>query len=251
MSLPIFRIDDIGASTKAFEQYGNRWFRPFSNFGPLKRIPPFRMWGPYQELTADQWLVFLQIFREHHIVPIIAITATWVDENSHLIPFPEKFPDEANTLKQAADRHEIIIANHGLTHCVVGKHLPRPCSSNRSFHREFLPTLDQEVHTQHICASQKILETFFDRPIEMLVPPGNVWSIKTYHALQGTNIKKIMCSRHMVETHEEMEGVQFIDDHKGVVRFHDRELCLFGEPWLRRVITQAVSVGENSSRMEA
>lgn len=233
---PLFRIDDIGASTKQFEQYGKKWLRPFSNFGFLKRVPPFRMWGPYEELSSHEWKTFLQIFREHHIVPLIAITACWVDEKYRLIPFPEKFSEEAAVLKQAANRGEIQIANHGLTHCVVGKHLPRLFTSNRAFHREFLPTLDQEVHTQHIHDSQRILESYFGRPIDTLVPPGNLWSVKTYRAAEGTNIKKIMCASPMADAQIQMQGIEFINDNRGVVRFHDRELRLYGAAWLEKTI---------------
>lgn len=238
MTSPLFRIDDVGASTKQFEQYGTFRLRPFSNFGFLKRLPPFRMWGPYEELTGNEWREFLQIFREHHIVPLVAITACWVDEQARLIPFPEKFPDEAAVLKQAANRGEIQIANHGLTHCVVGKHLPRPFSSNRVFHREFLPTLEQKVHTQHIQDSQRILETYFGRTIDTLVPPGNLWSIKTYRALEGTNLKKIFCARPMADAQVQMQGVEYLDDNHGVVRFHDRELRLYGTPWLEETIAK-------------
>lgn len=235
---PLFRIDDIGASTKQFEQYGKKWLRPFSNFGPLKRLPPSRMWGPYEELTGSEWERFLEIFRKHRIVPLIAITACWVDDKSRLIPFPEKFPDEATVLKQAANRDEIEIANHGLTHCVVGKHLPRRFSSNRALHREFLPTLDQDVHTQHIQESQRILETFFDRTIDTLIPPGNLWSIKTYQAAKGTSIKKIICARPIADAQIQMEGIEFIDDTHGVIRFHDRELRLYGTSWLEDTIAK-------------
>lgn len=238
MTSPLFRIDDIGASTKQFEQYGKKWLRPFSNFGPLKRLSPLRQWGPYEELTGPEWETFLQIFREHHIVPLIAITACWVDEQSRLIPFPDKFPQEAAVLKHAADREEITIANHGLTHCVVGRHLPRPFASNRAFHREFLPTLDQQVHTQHIQKSQHILETFFDRTIDTLIPPGNLWSIKTSRAIKGTNIKTIMCAHPMADAPTEMEGVEFMNDNHDVVRFHDRELRLYGPSWLEATISQ-------------
>ena len=94
----IFRIDDIGASTKQFEQYskirgGNFWF--------LKRIWPFKSMGPYSELTASEWETFLNIFSENSIKPIISITASWVDKDSSLTPFPEKFPAESAVLKKA------------------------------------------------------------------------------------------------------------------------------------------------------
>src|SRR5258706_16350200 len=56
----IFRIDDIGASTKHFNQHGQKWFKlfgkkmlyfTFSNFWFFKRIKPFKKWGKYDELT--------------------------------------------------------------------------------------------------------------------------------------------------------------------------------------------------------
>ena len=54
------------------------------------------------------------------------------DEKNNLVPFPEKFPEEAEAIKKGLDKGVIDIALHGLTHCVVGKHLPRFFSSNRS-----------------------------------------------------------------------------------------------------------------------
>lgn len=237
----IVRIDDIGASTKHFNQHGRKWFKifgknmlyfPFANFLFFKRIKPFRGWARYDELTVEEWKVFLDVFKEKGIIPIIAITATWVDEKSNLIPFPERFKEEAGFLKEAFSKGDIVVANHGLTHCVVGKHLPRPFRSNRAFWREFLPDLDQETHRRHILESQKILEEFFEKPVEILVPPGNMWSVKTYRALSGTNIKKIMCDKYMLDSEEEMEGVKFIKDDEKMLVFHDRELKLFGKKWL-------------------
>jgi len=232
----IFRIDDIGASTKKFEQYskiklGNFWF--------LKRIWPFKDMGPYQELTAAEWEIFLNIFSKNNIKPIISITASWVEKDSSLTPFPKKFPSEAAILKKALKENKITIANHGLTHCVVGKHLPLFNASNRYFHREFWPDLSQELHTAHIQKSQTILENFFESPITIFVPPGNVWSIKTYLALKNTNIKKIISGKYMLDSEEKMSGIEFIDDRKGFVSFHDRELKLFGTKWLERKIGES------------
>ena len=127
----IFRIDDIGASTKQFEQYSRyRW----ANYGFLKRLPGLRAWGVYQELTAAEWEKFLKIFKNHNIKPLIAVTAAWVEKDSSLTPFPSKFPDEAQILKDARKEGKIDIANHGLTHCVVGRHLPAWRHSNRFYH---------------------------------------------------------------------------------------------------------------------
>ncbi|MBI5728518.1 MAG: DUF2334 domain-containing protein [Candidatus Magasanikbacteria bacterium] len=236
------RIDDIGASSKHFEQHGRTVFRtrrgtpyfyfPLANVGFFKRTPPFKRWGPYDELTADEWTAALAVFREYDIVPIVAITAAWVDEAGRLISFPEKFPAEAAVLKQAAARSEIIVANHGLTHCVVGRHLPRVWSSNRYYHREFYDWLPQATHDEHVHRAQKVLETYFARPVTHFIPPGNIWSQKTYRALQSTNITQVIANRYMMDSSEPMFGITFVDDRHDFFAFHDREIKIFGMPWL-------------------
>lgn len=240
-----FRIDDIGACTKHFNQYGQKVFRyrgityfyfPFANLGFFKRLPPFRRWAVYDEITAAEWKEFLAIFKEYNIVPIIAITATWVEKDNMLTPFPQKFPEEARVLKAAAKNNQIIIANHGLTHCVVGKHLPWWWGSNRKYHREFWDWIPEATHREHIIQSQEILETFFEHPVEILVPPGNVWSIKTYRAMKGTHIKKVLCNRYMIDSTEQLSDIEFIDDRQGFINFHDRELKLYGKDWLLKKI---------------
>lgn len=240
-----FRIDDIGASTKHFNQYGKHWVKiggkkiipiPFANFWFFKRLPGIRKWGKYDELTAAEWQEILTVFKQAGMVPIVAITATWVEKDGSRTPFPEKFPEAAAVLKTAFDRGEVIIANHGLTHCLVGKHLPRLFGSNRRYHREFYTELDASVHRDHIVQSQKILEEYFTQPITILVPPGNLWSTKTYAAMQGTNLTTVMCARYMIDSTEPIHGIAFIPDKDGVVAFHDRELKLYGTPWLQNLI---------------
>lgn len=232
----IFRIDDIGASTKKFEQYSKK---KWANFWFFKKIRPFKAWGPYQELTAEEWEKIILIFKKNRIKPIIAITASWVEKDSSLTPFPKKFPEEASILKTASDKNEIIIANHGLTHCVVGRHLPLFNASNRYFHREFWPDLDSSLHKEHIKKSQSILENYFEKPVTVFVPSGNVWSIKTYQAIKDTNIKKIISGKYMLDSEEKMVGIEFIDDHKDFISFHDRELKLFGTKWLEKKIEES------------
>lgn len=236
-----FRVDDIGASTKQFEQYGKRLFKyknipffyfPLANFWFFKRIFPFKKWGKYNELNKENWLEFLDIFDKHKIIPIIAITACWVEKDSSFTPFPKKFPNEAEILKAAFSNGKIIIANHGLTHCVVGRHLPRFLFSNRDFHREFWPYLDQEIHNNHMLKSQEILENYFENDIQIFVPPGNVWSIKTYYALKKTNIKTVICNKYMADSNKKMEGVEFINDKNNFFCFHDRDLFLYRKEWL-------------------
>ncbi|MFA5173391.1 MAG: DUF2334 domain-containing protein [Candidatus Paceibacterota bacterium] len=232
----IFRIDDIGASTKQFEQYSKiKW----ANFWFLKKISPFKAWGPYRELTAKEWENILLVFGKNNIKPIIAITASWVEKDSSLTSFPEKFPKEAAFLKKSFLENKIEIANHGLTHCVIGRHLPLFNASNRYFHREFWPDLESSLHEEHIKKSQFILENYFGKPISIFVPSGNVWSIKTYHALKNTNIKKIISGKYMLDSEEKMSGIEFIDDRKGFISFHDRELKLFGAKWLERKIEES------------
>jgi hypothetical protein len=228
--MKIFRIDDIGASTKQFEQHG-RW--KIGNFWFLKRMRPFKGWGPYSELNVLEWERILEVFEQKNIKPIIAITAAWVEKNGSLTSFPQKFPEEASILKQTFLGDKLEIANHGLTHCVIGKHLPRFWSSNRKFHREFWPELSQETHTEHILKSQEILENFFNKPISIFVPPGNIWSEKTYLALRGTNIKKIISNQYMRDRDKPMEGIEFIDDKQGYFCFHDKELKEKGLKWLK------------------
>lgn len=237
----IFRIDDIGTSAKHFEQHGQKWLKifgkkvfyfPFANFWFLKRIWPFKRWAKYDELTAEEWEVFFKIFQENNIVPIIAITACWVDEHSNLIPFPEKFPEEAIFLKKAFAEGKIVIANHSLAHCIVGKHMPKFWGSNRSEWREFIPSLPAEVHRNNIVKSQEILENFFEKPITIFVPPGNVWSIKTYNALAGTNLKTVMSSRPPADGKVPSGDIVFKQNDEKVSAFHDRELKLYGAKWL-------------------
>jgi peptidoglycan/xylan/chitin deacetylase (PgdA/CDA1 family) len=240
-----WRIDDIGASTKKFNQWGKTRFAykgktifyfPWANYCFLKRLWPFKGWAPYDELTAEEWQKILATFKEHNIKPIIAITATWVDEKSNLIPFPEKFPAEARILKEAADKGEITIANHGLTHCIVGRHLPLFRYSNRKMHREFWPGLSLETHEEHIKKSQEILGAYFQKSVGIFVPAGGVWSQKTYQALKGTNLKIVMANRYMADSEVKMEGIEFINDESGFIKIHDRDLKTGGIRWLIKKI---------------
>jgi peptidoglycan/xylan/chitin deacetylase (PgdA/CDA1 family) len=182
----------------------------------------------------------LEIFEKNNIVPVVAITATWVDENSKLIPFPEKFPKEAEFLKQAFLQDKIVVANHGLTHCIIGKHLPKFFKSNREFHREFYSRMEQTWHDEHIKKSQNILENYFGKKVEYFVPPGNIWSEKTYKAFTGTNIKFVLSNKYMEDYDEEMVGIKFIKDGEAMTAFHDRELKLFGSRWLEKFLKNKI-----------
>ncbi len=92
--------------------------------------------------------------------------------------------------------------------------------------------MKQEIHQEHILKSQEILENFFERPIEIFVPAGSVWSFKTYEVLKKTNIKKVIANQYMLDSKEKMGEIEFQNSQKGFFNFHDRDLKLFGKKWL-------------------
>lgn len=221
------RIDDVGSSTKKYNQHVKSFaFCSLFDFWPLHSFWPFKGWGPYQELTLKEWQAILSFFEKKSIKPIIAVTACFVERNGKLVPFGEKFPEQAQFLKQAFKQGKIEIANHGLTHCIVGEHRPRLVGSNRKYHREFWSFLPKEWHESHILKSQEILESFFEKKIETFVPPGNVWSLATYEALKRTGIKRVIANRYMQDTEEEMKGIEFVDDKEDFLVLHDRDFKL-------------------------
>ena len=151
---PIFlRIDDIGASTKKFEIYSkNR----FANILFFKYLKSYRSWGPYQELSKKEWEQVFEILSNYNAKLTVGITASWVERDSTLVPFPEKYPEQADLLKLGSENRLIEIANHGLTHCIVGKHLPKMFTSNRKYHREFWDWIPRDIHFEHLEKSQQI-----------------------------------------------------------------------------------------------
>jgi len=225
------RIDDIGASTKKFEVYSKI---PGGNFLFFKYLKPFKAWAPYRELTGRDWLNIFNVLELFNAKLTVAITAAWVQKDSSLIPFPIRFPDEASVLKEGLKKGLIEIANHGLTHCVVGKHRPCFFRSNRTFHREFWDWLPANVHYEHLTKSQDILQNFFDEEIVTLVPPGNVFSTATVEAAKKCNIRFINCQ---LKTQPDCSGIRCIGNDN-VIAFHDRELVLNGTDWLKYKLSE-------------
>jgi len=138
------RMDDVGVCTKRYEVYsdvslGYGRFRISGNWLFLKYIPHFRKWGPYRELTSAEWEDVFKILDPHNAKLTVAVTAAWTESQDDLIPFPEKFPDEARILKEGSESGLIERANHGLTHCVLENNIFKPglFSGNRLYHREF------------------------------------------------------------------------------------------------------------------
>jgi peptidoglycan/xylan/chitin deacetylase (PgdA/CDA1 family) len=214
------RIDDIGGSTKQFEVYSKR---KIGNFLFLKYLKGFKAWGPYREMSVDEWNEVYKILRRFKAKLTVGITAAWIGRDGSLTPFPEKFSEEAKILKDGLNEGLLEIANHGLTHCVVGKHLPKLFTSNRKYHREFWDWIPREVHFEHLEKSQKIFRQWLGEPPTTLIPPGNVYSIDTLQAAEKYGIKQI----NSYMDHNIKSRVQIINNDN-VDAFHDREIVLEG-----------------------
>ncbi len=226
------RIDDIGASSKQFEVYSKR-FKGLGSVFFLKYLPWFRAWGPYPEMTEGQWEQVFELLRRFNARLTVGVTAGWVEKDGTLIAFPEKFEKQAQKLKEGSVEGLLEIANHGLTHCVVGRHLPRLFFSNRKYHREFWDWLDDKIHIDHIRESQMILQDYFEVAVTTFIPPGNVYTDITVQACEEFGINLINC-----QTVNSFNGAVRILDDENVVAFHDRELVLEGVEWLENTLNQ-------------
>jgi len=227
-------MDDVGASSKRYEVYSKRWYG-FGNFLFLKRLPYLRAWGPYAELQADDWDSILRTLDAHNAKLTVAVTATWVEGDGSLVPYPEKWPHAFRALKRGVDAGYVRIVCHGLTHCVLqGKaFLPRAFSSNRSSHREFWDWLPAEVHREHLGRAKYILEEAFNTCVTTLVPPGNVFSNATLVAARDLGFTLVNCQTSL---HAET-GLRIIGNEE-VVAFHDREPVLYGVEWLESLLSK-------------
>jgi peptidoglycan/xylan/chitin deacetylase (PgdA/CDA1 family) len=230
------RIDDIGASTKRYEIYSNHLG---GNILFLKYLPWFRAWGPYREMTANELEQLFDILQKFNAKLTVAITATWVEKDGSLVPYSEKFPHQAAALKKAVQQGLLEIANHGLTHCVLNRHLfkPRLFGSNRKYHREFWEWLPEDVHRSHIQQSQKILQDYFQVTVTTFVPPGNVYADATVQAAKQFGINLINCHT----GNDTKNGIRILGDEQ-VLAFHDRELVLEGVNWLENKLVQQPDV---------
>jgi peptidoglycan/xylan/chitin deacetylase (PgdA/CDA1 family) len=245
MSAPtpiILRIDDIGASSKQYEQYGKSPFRigartipvpSILNWGGLKRLPMFRSWGPYREMKASEWEKVFELLTTYKARLTVCVTACWVEADSTLTPFPEKFPEEAAILKKGLEKGLIEIGNHGLTHCVVGRHLPHPFKGNRSMHREFWDWLPEETIAEHIKESQRILTDYFGE-IVTFTPPGNQWTDYTEEVAAKEGLRFL--SARFPQGHRQPHLTWTTKQR--TYAFHDRELVLDGTNWLKKLLEE-------------
>ena len=238
------RLDDVGASSKRYEVYSNRswrWgpLRVSGNWLFLKYLPGWKNAGPYREMHAGEWHDVLKILSEAGARMTVAITAAWADRADRVTPFPERFPAEAEALKEGVRQGLIEIANHGLTHCVLEGNLFRPrwMSSNRVYHREFWEWVPLAVQELHIQRSQDILQKYFGVAVVTFVPPGNVYTADTLAIAERYGLRYVSCA-----TSPARQGGVVVLGNKGVVPFHDRDLVLNGVGWLRALLDRETAV---------
>lgn len=235
------RIDDVGASSKKYEIYGNTWIDlgkfgitfPLANFLWFKYIRPFKKWGPYRELNVGDWSNILKLLTDKKAKLTVAVTATWVEGKKKLTPFFKKFPQQAQILKEGLRMGLIEIANHGLTHCVEKDNLfkPKLFSSNRQYHREFWDWIMPDVQEEHIRRSQEMLQGYFNTEIVTFVPPGNVFQDETLRIARKYGIRYVSCN-----TPRRIFNDMVIIGNDNVFAFHDREIVLNDINWLEKVI---------------
>lgn len=213
------RIDDYGAATKYHEVYSKKMYG-VANFWFLKRLNFFKAWAPYPETTAEEMYTLIDILQAYNARATLAVTASWVQNDGSITPFPYKFPALAAAIAHGVQLGILEVASHGLTHCVLYDNAfkPRFNSSNRSAHREFWDWLPYQTHYQHLYQSKKILEDYFCFPITTLVPPGNVYSQKTIDAALDIGFKCINCN-----TTNQVTGSLNILNNDNVYPLHDRD----------------------------
>ena len=227
------RIDDYGASSKYHEVYSKKFYG-IPNFWFLKRLKCFKAWGPYPETTDSEMYMLIELLQTYKAKATLAVTAAWVEDDGSLTLFPHKFPALAVAISYGVQLGILEVASHGLTHCVLAENAfkPRFNSSNRSAHREFWDWLPYETHYQHLLQSKSILEHYFMVPITTLVPPGNVFSLKTIEAATNVGFNCINC-----DLDKSISGSISIFGNHNVYPLHDRDL-LFAD---HRLICDLIS----------
>ncbi len=244
------RMDDVGASSKRYEIYsdytwklkvrgrtlkikGRKLKLQIGNWLFLKYLAPFKAWGPYREMTVPEWYDIYKLLEQFDAKLTVGVTATWADSEHELIPFPKRFPEEAQVLKEGLQQGFVEIANHGLSHCVLTDNLFKPkwFSGNRKCHREFWDWIPRAVHEEHLRRSQDILQSYFMTEIVTFVPPGNVFAEMTLDIAEKYGIRYVAC-----QTSQKRYKQVAVIGNEQIIPFHDREIVLYGVQWLHHVL---------------
>ncbi|MFA5261374.1 MAG: polysaccharide deacetylase family protein, partial [Candidatus Omnitrophota bacterium] len=238
------RMDDVFASTKQFEIYGKDTIRILgrlwplsliSNFLWLKYCPGLRKRLPYRELRAGEWEQIIKMLLSYNAKLTVGVTAVWVEWSGELIPFFKKFPEQAAVLKNGVEQGVLEIANHGLTHCVAGRHRPRPFASNRLFHREFWDWIPAETHRDHLRTSQRYLKEYFGCDAVTFIPPGNVWTPDTERFARESGLRYLASTEALSPTGKESNGMRYAGDSE-VFLFHDWDIVRQGLGWFKALL---------------
>ena len=245
------RIDDIGASTKEFNVYGRNTlsinkktvsFPPIiSNFLFMKRFPLFSGWAKYKELEFNNWIEIINTLKENNSKLNIAITACWVNENGELQRFDEKFPEQVEIIKFGVKENLLYILNHGLTHCIPGRHRPLRFQSGQKFHREFTSFLSLEKQYMHLRESQRILKEIFGKSPKILTPPGNMYNEDTLISMKELGLFIIQCDRNTSHQPSDEILLKYCIKHipnENIKVIHDRDIVQGDPKFFQRLMRQ-------------
>jgi peptidoglycan/xylan/chitin deacetylase (PgdA/CDA1 family) len=171
----------------------------------------------------------LNVLERHEAKLTVGVTAAWVNWDGSLTPYPERFPAQAEVLRDGIQAGLIEIANHGLTHCILENHAFRPAwrHSNRKSHREFWTHVPVDSQEEHIRRSQTILQDAFGVDVVTFVPPGNVFTDDTLEIAARNGLRIVSCDT-PPRSHSQLR----IIGNRDVLAFHDREIVLEGLGWL-------------------
>ena len=246
------RIDDVGASTKEFNLYGKNTlkiknriisFPPIiSNFLFMKRLPIFSGWAKYKELEYNDWIRIIEVLKEKKSRLNVAITACWVNKNSELKRFDEKFPEQVEIIKYGIKEGLIYLINHGLTHCIPGKHLPLRFSSVQKYHREFTKFLPLEKQFMHLKESQRILKEIFGQEPLIFTPPGNMYNENTLISMQKLGLKTIQCERNISHQPSDIMLTKYGIKHicnKNIFVIHDRDIVKGNSNYFENIMSNS------------
>jgi len=237
------RLDDVGACSKRYEVYSDHAWKQgrleiSANWLFLKYLPPFKKWGPYREIRPNEWRDIQDSLERYRAKITVAVTAAWAESEDRIIPFPQKYPEEAAMLKEGVKRGLIEIANHGLTHCVLANNAfkPRWFAGNRQYHREFWDWIPYKTQENHIRRSQEILQTYFETEVVSFVPPGNVFTDVTLEIAERHGLRYVSCGMPQCIRNQ----IVIVGEDR-VLPFHDRDIVLSGLSWLNQLLKDNVN----------
>lgn len=240
-------MDDVGASSKQYEVRARTLPLPgrASGIGDLlflKYIPPIRAWGPYRELSAAEWHGILELLSARSARLTVGVTAAWVTWSGDLVPFPERWPAQAEVIARGVRDGLLEVADHGLTHCVLDGYAfrPRLFSGNRRAHREFWDWIPEDLQRAHLERAQAILEGWLGTEVVTFVPPGNVFGEATLRAARAAGIRVISCAT----PPRTADGIAVVGN-ESVRAFHDRDLVLGGIGRLGAMVDEEHAAGRD------